>query len=126
TAVNLLLELCDKIYMSSNGDLSFGNGLPQLLAVPEINSSLKQSIMMASVQSKGSLSIVPLLEHLPTSQEYFTYDCCDNVIIPIGVDAQGSEYSINLNKEAAYMLIGGNPSCGKSSLVHTIILQCIT
>lgn len=126
TAINLLLELCDKICMSSNGDLSFGNGLPQLSAAPEIRSSLKTSIMMASVKSKGSLSIVPLFEHLPASQEYFAFDCCDNVIIPIGVDAQGNEYSINLNKEAAYMLIGGNPSCGKSSLVHTIILQCIT
>lgn len=126
TAVNLLLELCDKIYMSSDGDLSFGNGLPQFLAAPEINSSLKQNIMMTSVQSKGSLTIVPLLDHLPASQDFFTYDCSENVIIPVGVDAQGNEYIINLNKEAAYMLIGGNPSCGKSSLVHTIILQCIT
>lgn len=126
TAVNLLLELCDKICMSSDGSLSFGNGLPQLIAAPEISALLKQSIMMTSVQSKGSLTIVPLLDHLPASQGFFTYDCCEDVIIPIGVDAQGNEYSINLNKEAAYMLIGGNPSCGKSSLVHTIILQCIT
>lgn len=126
TAVNLLLELCDKICMSSNGDLSFGNGLPQLLCPPEINASLKQSIMMTSVRNKGSSSIIPLMDHLPPRESYFTFNCDDNIIVPIGLDAQGNEYSLNLNKEAAYMLIGGNPSCGKSSLVHTIILQCIT
>ena len=126
TAINQLLGLCDKICMGSNGELSFGNGLPQIIVAPEMNYSIKHSIMMNAIHNTGNMSVIPLIDHLPSDNSFLSFNCDNNVIIPIGVDAQGNEYSLNLNKDAAYMLIGGNPSCGKSSLIHTIILQCIT
>ena len=124
--VNTLIELCDTVHMSSTGDLSFGNSMPRFFAPPSINSNIVQTIIRNSVQSKGALTLVPLSEHIIDRESFFSETCYDSIKIPIGVDAQGNEYTINLNKEAAYMLIGGNPSCGKSSLIHTIILQCIT
>jgi hypothetical protein len=124
--VNALMELCDKAYMSSTGELSFGNGLPHFYAPPAMSNHVTQTIIRNSVQSKSALTLVPLAEHTIAQESFFTETCYDSIKIPIGVDAQGNEYTIHLNKEAAYMLIGGNPSCGKSSLVHTIILQCIT
>lgn len=124
--VNTLIELCDIVHMSSSGDLSFGNSMPRFFAPPAINSNTVQTIIRNSVQSKGALTLVPLGEHTIAREAFFSETCYDSIKIPVGVDAQGNEYTINLNKEAAYMLIGGNPSCGKSSLIHTIILQCIT
>ena len=124
--VNTVMELCDIIHMGSTGELSFGNGLPRFYAPPAISNPVVQIIIRNSVQSKGALTLVPLAEHTIPQQTFFTETCYDAIRIPIGVDAQGNEYTINLNKEAAYMLIGGNPSCGQSSLIHTIILQCIT
>lgn len=124
--VNTLIELCDKVHMSSTGDLSFGNSMPHFFAPPAINNNTVQIIIRNSVQSKGALTLVPLGEYTITRELFFSETCYESIKIPVGVDAQGNEYTINLNKEAAYMLIGGNPSCGKSSLIHTIILQCIT
>ncbi len=124
--VNNLIELCDTVHMSSTGDLSFGNSMPQFFAPPAINDNIVQTIIRNSVQSKGALTLVPLGEHIAARESFFSETCYDSIKMPIGVDAQGNEYTVNLNKEAAYMLIGGNPSCGKSSLIHTIILQCIT
>lgn len=124
--VNTLIDLCDTVHMSSSGDLSFGNSMPRFFAPPAINSNTVQTIIRNSVQSKGALTLVPLSEHTIARESFFSDTCYDSIKIPVGVDAQGNEYTINLNKEAAYMLIGGNPSCGKSSLLHTIILQCIT
>lgn len=124
--VNTLIELCDTIHMSSMGDLSFGNSMPHFFTPPAINNNTIQTIIRNSVQSKGALTLVPLGEHTIARESFFSETCYDSIKIPVGVDAQGNEYTINLNKEAAYMLIGGNPSCGKSSLIHTIILQCIT
>ncbi len=124
--VNALVDLCDKVYLSSSGELSFGNGMPQFYAPPAIDNNIVQYIVRCSVQSKGALTLVPLSDNLISEENYFNSDCCEGIDIPIGVNAQGHEYVIHLNKEAAYMLIGGNPSCGKSSLIHTIILQCIT
>lgn len=124
--VNTLIELCDTVHMSSSGDLSFGNSMPRFFAPPIINSTTVQTIIRNSVQSKGALTLVPLSEHIIARESFFSETCYDSIKIPVGVDAQGNEYTINLNKDAAYMLIGGNPSCGKSSLIHTIILQCIT
>lgn len=124
--VNTLIELCDTVHMSSTGDLSFGNSMPHFFAPPAMNNNTVQTIIRNSVQSKGALTLVPLGEHTIARESFFSETCYDSIKIPVGVDAQGNEYTINLNKEAAYMLIGGNPSCGKSSLIHTIILQCIT
>lgn len=124
--VNAIVDLCDKVFLSSTGELSFGNGRPQFYAPPDIDNNLVQHIVRCSVQSKGALTLVPLSDNLILEDNYFNFDCWDGIDIPIGVDAQGHEYVVNLNKEAAYMLVGGNPSCGKSSLIHTIILQCIT
>lgn len=124
--INAVVDLCDKICLGSTGELSFGNSMPHFYAPPEINSNLVQYIVKCIVKSKGALTLVPLIEYLVPEENFFNSDCCDGIDIPIGVDAQGHEYVINLNKEAAYMLVGGNPSCGKSSLIHTIILQCIT
>lgn len=124
--VNALVDLCDKVYLSSSGELSFGNSMPQFYAPPAIDNNIVQYIVRCSVQSKGALTLVPLSNNLISEENYFNSDCCEGIDIPIGVDVQGHEYVIHLDKEAAYMLIGGNPSCGKSSLIHTIILQCIT
>ena len=124
--VNTLIELCDTVHMSSTGDLSFGNSMPHFFAPPAINGNTVQTIIRNSVQSKGALTLVPLSEHTIDRKTFFSETCYDSIKIPVGVDAQGNEYTINLNQKAAFMLIGGNPSCGKSSLIHTIILQCIT
>lgn len=124
--VNAVIDLCDKVDLSSTGELSFGNSMPHFCAPPAIDNNIVQYIIRCSVQSKGALTMVPLAENLIAEETYFNSECCEGIDIPIGVDAQGHEYVIHLNKEAAYMLIGGNPSCGKSSLIHTIILQCIT
>lgn len=124
--INTLIELCDTIHMSSDGTLSFGNGTPGFTAPPDINSNMVQKIIENCIKKQGTLTIVPLMDHILSEEQFFSQKCYENIFIPIGVDAQGNEYSLDLNKEAAYMLVGGNPSCGKSSLIHTIILQCIT
>ncbi|MBG0787626.1 MAG: hypothetical protein H0S79_21260 [Anaerolineaceae bacterium] len=125
-AITSMIDLCDRVSMSSAGELSFGNGLPGFLPPPTINPANEQAIIQNCVDGSGALPPVLLSDHLMSSEQFFTGNCAESIFIPIGIDALGNEYSLDLNKDAAYMLIGGNPSCGKSSLVHTIILQCIT
>lgn len=126
TKISSLIELCDRICMSSNGALSFGNGLPQLIAPPQIMQSVVENVLKQTVSSARTLMELSFVEHMIRKESLFTYKCDKSIDIPIGLDSQGNEYVIHLNREAAYMLVGGNPSCGKSSLLHTIILQCIT
>lgn len=125
-AVNTILSLCDCIKMSSNGDLSLGTGTFQFHMPPQVEQNKEQLIIQKTVLAERQSAIVPLIDHLIPTAEYFTYTCFDNIIIPIGIDAQGNEYSLDFNKDAAYMLVGGDPSSGKSSLMHTIILQAIS
>lgn len=125
-AVNSILNLCDCIRMSSNGELSLGSGTFQFHIPPQVDQNKEQLIIQKTVLSERQSAIVPLAEHLIPSEEYFSQICYENIIIPIGIDAQGNEYSLDFNKDAAYMLVGGDPSSGKSSLMHTIILQAIT
>ena len=126
TTVSSMIDLCDRIFMGTNGSLSFGNGLPEIIAPPQIQSDIVQSILNKTVKSKQAMAIIPFEEHAIPFDRYFTETCFDAIRIPIGLTPQGDEYCITLNKDAAYMLVGGNPSCGKSSLIHTIVLQCLT
>ena len=126
TLISSLMEQCDRFCMSSDGSLSFGNGLPQLIAPPQIQQSIVTTILNEAVSSSRTPSIIPFADQTILEEEFFSYKCDKAIDIPIGLDQQGNEYVIHLNKDAAYMLVGGNPSCGKSSLLHTIILQCIT
>lgn len=125
-AVNSILSLCDCIRMSSNGELSLGSGTFQFHAPPQVEQNKEQLIIQKVVLSERQSAIVPLIDHLISPVEYFSQTCYDNIVIPIGIDAQGNEYSLDFNKDAAYMLVGGDPSSGKSSLMHTIILQAIS
>ena len=126
TLISSLMEQCDRFCMSSDGSFSFGNGLPQLIAPPQIQQAVASDILDAAVSSSRTPSVIPFVDHMIPEGEFFSYTCDKAIDIPIGLDQQGNEYVIHLNKDAAYMLVGGNPSCGKSSLLHTIILQCIT
>lgn len=126
TTVSSMIDLCDRIFMGTNGSLSFGNGLPEIIAPPQIQSDIVQSILNKTVKSKQAMAIIPFEEHAIPFDRYFMETCFDAIRIPIGLTPQGDEYCITLNKDAAYMLVGGNPSCGKSSLIHTIVLQCLT
>lgn len=126
SAVNSILNLCDCIRMSSNGELSLGSGTFQFHMPPQVEQNKEQLIIQKTVLTERQSAIVPLADHLIPSEDYFSRTCFDNIIIPIGIDAQGNEYALDFNKDAAYMLVGGDPSSGKSSLMHTIILQAIT
>lgn len=125
-AVNTILNLCDCIRMSSSGELSLGSGTFKFHMPPQVEQNKEQLIIQKTVLSERQSAIVPLADHLIPSEEYFSQTCYDNIIIPIGIDAQGNEYSLDFNRDAAYMLVGGDPSSGKSSLMHTIILQAIS
>ena len=50
TAVTLLMELCEKVYMSSDGTLSFGNGTPQFAAAPDMSPEIKDKLLRRFAQ----------------------------------------------------------------------------
>ena len=125
-AISAINDLCDQIFMSSNGNLSFGNGLPQFIAPQTIRPEVITSILKSCVAADETQITLPFADYMISEDRFFTETCYEEVTLPIGLDEQGNEYSLRLNQESAYVLIGGNPACGKSSLLHTIILQCIT
>lgn len=126
SAVNEVVGLCDKICMNSNGELSLGNGTFQFFSPPTVEQRTEQFIIQRAVLSERQSALVKLQEHFINDNIYHTFECNNNIVIPIGVDAQGNEYTLDFNRDAAYMLVGGDPSSGKSSLMHTIILQAIS
>lgn len=126
TAVNNLAALCDRIYMDSQGNLGFGNGSPAFHAPPAIGVSKAATIVEQAVRNSSKQTVIPLENHLPQGSDILAGDCRKRLVVPIGRTPQGDEYALDFHKDAAYMLMGGNPSAGKSSLLHTIILQCIT
>lgn len=125
-AVNSILELCDCIRMSSDSLLSLGSGTFQFHVPSPIEQNKEQFLIQKTVLSERQSALVPLADHMIPRSRYFTHTCFDNIVIPIGIDSQGNEYALDFNKDAAYMLVGGDPSSGKSSLMHTIILQAIS
>lgn len=124
--ISSLMEQCDRFCMSANGSFSFGNGLPQLIAPPQIPQAVLTEVLNQTVSSSHTPSIIAFADYMIDEADFFSYKCDKSIDIPVGIGQQGNEYVLHLNKDAAYMLVGGNPSCGKSSLLHTIILQCIT
>ena len=125
-AVNTLAGLCDRMYMDSQGNLGFGNGLPALSPPPAIGDAVAARIVEHAVANSGRQTVIPLGNHLAQGGAILSGDCRRHLVIPVGRTPQGDEYALDLHKDAACALIGGNPSAGKSSLLHTVILQCIT
>lgn len=126
TETTNLASLCDRIYMDSAGTLGLGNGRPSLVPPPGISPTKATGIMRSSVTGHGKSVTLALENYLPTGVEVLSGSCKERLDIPVGQTPQGDEYVISFHKDASYMLLGGNPSAGKSSLIHTMILQCIT
>lgn len=126
TATTNLANLCDRIYMDSGGTLGLGNGRPALVAPPAMSPAKATAIMRRAVTNQGKSSTLPLEGYLPLGSDILSGSCKERLDIPVGQTPQGTEYVISFHKDASYMLLGGNPSAGKSSLIHTMILQCIT
>ena len=122
-AVNNLAALCDRIFMGSDGKMSLGNGAPDLSAPPDAAPEVRAAVIERIVRAQGKPTVLPVEEHLPGAAEAFSGDCSEHLLIPIGQTPQGTEYTLDFHKDASYMLIGGNPSAGKSSVLHTVILQ---
>jgi len=123
-AVRSIIELCDCISFDNSGMMTMTATGARLLAPPKMNSLIEQRIIEGAARAEGA-AVIALRENFIAPERYFTGDCTNGISIPIGVDMLGNEYSIYLNLESAYVLIGGNPGYGKSSLLHNIILQCI-
>ena len=124
-AVSEIVSICDTVQMNSNGEMSLMPGSIRFFAFPDMERTVAQGIMEKCVRSGGGDRKIALQDHLISRAEYFTQTSYDGVVIPVGVDPLGNEYTVTLNGDAAYMLIGGNPNAGKSSLTHTIILQTL-
>lgn len=125
-AINALFDISNKIYINSDGSMSLKDNSITLLAPPKIKQSIGRYIVEKNTQNNVNQTIVPLINYMPNDQDFFKESCVSNVVIPIGFDSHGKQYSITLDKNNSSVLIAGNPSSGKSSLLHTMILQCIT
>lgn len=125
-AINALFDISNKIYINSDGSMSLKDNSITLLAPPKIKQSIGSYIVEENTQNNVNQTIVPLINYMPDDQDFFKESCVSNVVIPIGFDPHGKQYSITLDKNNSSVLIAGNPSSGKSSLLHTMILQCIT
>lgn len=68
--------------------------------------------------------VLPLAKMLP--RQWQTEDSADGLHIPLGKDDSGRVVTLSLDQNHPYALIAGDVGSGKSSLLHTILLQLLT
>lgn len=124
--VSNILDICDSIRMNSNTEMEIEDGGDSFIAPSKIDSQVKSAILERAVKINENSTVIPLASHIINESDYFTFDAQNGISIPIGLDAKGNEYTIDLKGDAAYMLACGDPHSGKSSLIHTIVLQALT
>ena len=126
TTIRSIVSLCDTIRKTSNTEMRIENGGYSFVVPSKINSRIKCAILERAVKVNENSTVIPLSSRIINESDYFTFDAQNGIRIPVGLNAKGEEYAIDLKGDAAYMLACGDPHSGKSSLIHTIVLQALT
>ena len=70
-------------------------------------------------------AVIPLGPNLPDARNWQGKSSADGISVGIGRDSQGKEKNLILSEDKPYAMIIGDVDTGKSSLLHTIMIQLL-
>ncbi|MCB6344145.1 FtsK/SpoIIIE domain-containing protein [Enterocloster lavalensis] len=96
------------------------------LALTENNIDHKiEEVDMCGRAESERRSKIPLGPRLPGSEDWQKKSSAEGLEVAVGLDRDGCEVILNISEEKPYGLIIGDVDVGKSSLLHTIIIQLL-
>ena len=82
-----------------------------------------EAICQKSTAMLRKQSVLPLGAVLPAPEQWQKKSSADGIEITVGIDQNGKEQKLLFSEEKPYALIIGDVGSGKSSLLHSIIIQ---
>ena len=100
------------------------SGLVSLELPNHIDESSLKKAESTEIQDRFA-SVLGLADHLPDRKCIHKKDSSSGIELELGLDGRGSVITLELNEMRPYMMILGDVDTGKSSLLHSMILQVL-
>ncbi len=98
----------------------------KVLLKTEVDQERIASVRKKLTAKNEHLAIIPIGKALPTIGNWQKKSSADGLVVDFGSDENGKKASFEVSSEKPYGLIIGDVRVGKSSLLHTIIIQILS